>query len=144
FSGADKEDGDLAWAETVMLELGCPIEPAPAQELDLRLGAVKDELSYMIEAGVPALIIDPSCKILRKGFASHYRYRRERVGNTERASDKPEKNDFSHPHDALQYWLLGKKGRYGAITGTRGSGLAGHAAAAGANSGTVIIRDGGF
>lgn len=144
FSGADKEDGDLAWAETVMLELGCPIEPAPAQELDLRLGAVKDELSYMIEAGVPALIIDPSCKILRKGFASHYRYRRERVGNTERTSDKPEKNDFSHPHDALQYWLLGKKGRYGAITGTRGSGLAGHAAAAGANSGTVIIRDGGM
>ncbi|MFA7504238.1 MAG: hypothetical protein WCZ28_06030, partial [Burkholderiaceae bacterium] len=68
FSGADKEDGDLAWAETVMLELGCPIEPAPAQELDLRLGAVKDELSYMIEAGVPALTIDPSCKLLRKGF----------------------------------------------------------------------------
>ncbi|MFA7504291.1 MAG: hypothetical protein WCZ28_06295, partial [Burkholderiaceae bacterium] len=117
---------------------------APAQELDLRLGAVKDELSYMIEAGVPALTIDPSCKLLRKGFASHYRYRKERVGSLERTSDKPEKNDWSHPHDALQYWLLGKKGRYGAITGTRGSGLAGRAGAAGASTGTVIIRDGGM
>jgi hypothetical protein len=121
FAGADREAGDLAWAETVMHELGCPIEPAPSNELDLRLGAVKDELAYSIEAGVPALIIDPSCRLLRKGFASHYRYRKEHVGNTTRTSDKPEKNDWSHPHDALQYWLLGKKGRYGAIAGRRGA-----------------------
>lgn len=139
FTGADREGGDLAWAETVALELGCPVLPAPSNELDLRLGAVKDELSYSIEAGVPALVVDPSCRLLRKGFASHYRYRRERVGSLERTSDKPDKNDWSHPHDALQYWLLGKKGRYGAIAGRPKQGQA--SAPAG---GPVVIRDGGM
>ncbi len=138
FNGADKEGGDLAWAETCMIELGCPIQPAPSNELDLRIGAVKEELSYSIEANVPALVIDPRCRMVRKGFASHYRFRKERVGTSERTSDQPEKNDYSHPHDALQYWVLGKKGRYGAIAG------AGHAkggrAVAPAAGGSVVMK----
>lgn len=119
-TGADREDGDLAWAETVAAELGLAIQPVETNELDPRLTAVRDELTYMIGPGEPALIVSgPDCPMLRKGFASHYRYKREKVGNTERTSDKPEKNDWSNPHDALQYALLGKKGRYGAIEGRR-------------------------
>ena len=137
FNGADKEGGDLAWAETCMIELGCPIQPAPSNELDLRIGAVKEELSYSIEANVPALVIDPRCRMVRKGFASHYRFRKERVGTTERTSDQPEKNDYSHPHDALQYWVLGKKGRYGAIAGA-GHAKGAHAAPPAASSSVVM------
>lgn len=118
--GADREGGDLAWGETVAAELGITILPTETNEIDPRLTAVKDELTYMIGPGEPALIISgPDCPMLRKGFASHYRYKKERVGNTERTSDLPEKNDYSNPHDALQYGLLGRKGRYGAIVGRR-------------------------
>jgi hypothetical protein len=129
FTGADKENNELAWAETVMDELasdaeGLPqlqvlIEPAPSNEIGLRLDAVRDELQYMIDGDTPALLISPVAKILRKGFAGSYKYKREQVGNTTRTSDKPLKDEFSHVQDALQYLILGDKGRYGAVEAVR-------------------------
>ncbi len=116
FDGADKEANDFAWAETVSAVLGMPILPAPSNEVGLRLQAVTDELTYMIAPNVPAIIIDRTgCPMLRKGFASHYRYANQRIGNTVTTSDRPEKGDYSNPHDALQYWLLGHKGRHGVV-----------------------------
>lgn len=151
FSGSDQESGELAWAERVMLEMGLPVLPTETNEIDPRLEAVRDELTYMIDGDTPALLISPRCKTIRKGFASHYRYHKERVGNSERTSDKPEKNDYSHPHDALQYALLGKKGRYGVVGQKRGKrdpaaearerALA-EQSAAGEKKG--VVRDGGM
>ena len=116
FAGSDKESGDLAWAETLGQMLGVPALPAPSNEIGLRLDAVRDELVYRIDGETPALTLSrQDCPMLRKGFASHYRYRKEQVGTTTRTSDKPDKTDESHPHDALQYLLLGKKGRFGVL-----------------------------
>ncbi len=119
FTGADQEGGELAWAEIVAAELGIPILPAPSNEISLRLDSVRDDLTYHIDGNTPALLISRRCKMLRKGFASHYRYQHQRVGNLQKTSDKPEKNDYSNPHDALQYLELGDKGRYGVISGHR-------------------------
>lgn len=122
FYGADKEAGESAWAESVSAALEVPIEPAPTNELDPRLNAVRDELTHMIDGQTPALIINADlCPILRKGFTSHYRYKRQFVGGREAHGDKPEKNDWSNVHDGLQYGLLGVKGRYGAIVSPRAS-----------------------
>jgi hypothetical protein len=42
--------------------------------------------------------------MLRKGFLGRYQYRCVKVsGSAERYHDEPEKNEYSHPHDALQY-----------------------------------------
>jgi hypothetical protein len=127
FTGADKEGGELAWAEIVAGELGIPILPAPSNEISIRLDAVRDDLTYHIDGNTPALLISPRCKMLRKGFASHYRYAIQRVGGLPKTSDKPEKNDWSNPHDALQYLELGDKGRYGVVSGQK-PGQAGQAA----------------
>jgi hypothetical protein len=138
FYGADKEGGEMAWAEIVSAELQIPILPAPSNEISLRLDAVRDDLSYHIDGITPGLLISPVCRMLRKGFASHYRYRVERVGGTTKTSDKPEKNDWSNPHDALQYLELGDKGRYGVISGER-PGKA--AATATGSGGCSMIRN---
>ena len=45
--------------------------------------------------------------MLRKGFAGGYHYRRLKVAGDERYHDEPNKNEFSHVHDALQYALSG-------------------------------------
>ena len=127
FYGADKEGGELAWAEILTGELGIPILPAPSNEISIRLDAVRDDLSYHIDGNTPGLLISSRCKMLRKGFASHYRYAIQRVGGLPKTSDKPEKNDWSNPHDALQYLELGDKGRYGVVSG-RKPGEAGQAA----------------
>ena len=56
--------------------------------------------------GNAGFLIDPRCKELIKGFEGGYAYRRIQVSG-ERYDDRPEKNHFSHIHDALQYLMLG-------------------------------------
>lgn len=70
-------------------------------------------VSYMIQLsdGQPCFQLSPKCKMLRRGFLGGYRYERVKVPGEERFKDQPEKNKFSHPHDALQYLALrAKKG----------------------------------
>jgi hypothetical protein len=59
----------------------------------------------MVE-GKPALLIDRRCPTLIKGFEGGYAYKRMEVSG-ERYADKPDKNMFSHVHDAAQYLFLG-------------------------------------
>jgi hypothetical protein len=119
WGGADSEVGELAWVETLQAELGIVIQPAPSNEIALRTDAVAEELAHMIDAHTPAIVLSRACAMLRKGFVSHYRYSVQKVGNSTTTSPKPEKNDWSHPHDALQYLLLGSKGRYAVISGDK-------------------------
>jgi hypothetical protein len=134
FGGVDKQDGELGWAEIVSAEMGIEILPAPTQEIDLRLQAVKDELTFMVDGNTPALSVSPWCPMLRKGFASHYMFEKRRVEQSQ--SRVPIKNVYANPQDALQYGLLGEKGRYGVISGSRAAG----ADAAFAAAGNVKIR----
>lgn len=140
FAGADKEAGELAWAETIQSELQVPVVPAPSNEIGLRLDAVREELNFNLDATTPAFVVSPRCTVLRKALVSHYRYRRELVAGTQRFSDKPEKNDWSHPADALQYLLLGSKGRHAVV----GSGRERRRPQAGASKGSTTIQDGGW
>ncbi len=50
---------------------------------------------------IDGLIIDPSCIRLINGFVGGYHYKE--IGVSGRYQEKPEKNKFSHVHDALQY-----------------------------------------
>ena len=70
-----------------------------------RRGSVAWFLSKLI-GGQPALLLDPCCVMLRKGFNGGYKYRRVQVVGEERYTDEPVKNGYSHPHDGLQYVAL--------------------------------------
>jgi hypothetical protein len=118
FTGADTENGDLAWAQTVSEHLGITLMPAPTNELAPRMDGVRQLLTHSIERE-PAFLLSPSCKMLRKGFNSHYRYKKI-AGAGERTGPKPEKNEFSNPHDALQYLVLDIFGLHGVIRGEPG------------------------
>jgi hypothetical protein len=60
--------------------------------------------------GAPSVQLSPNCKTLRKGFNGAYKYRRLQIAGEERFTEKPDKNEFSHPHDALQYVALRLRG----------------------------------
>ena len=79
--------------------------PTHSNSVDLRIEAVSSQLTKMVE-GKPALLIDRRCSTLIKGFEGGYAYKRMEVSG-ERYSDKPDKNMFSHVHDAAQYLFLG-------------------------------------
>lgn len=79
--------------------------PAPSNSVDLRIESVSSQLTKMSE-GKPAFLLDRRCSMLIKGFEGGYSYKRMEVSG-ERYADKPDKNMYSHVHDALQYMLLG-------------------------------------
>ncbi len=80
--------------------------PAPTNDITTRLETVESLLSKMID-GRPAILISPTCLNIIKGFESGYCYKRIQVSGDERYKDVPDKNRYSHPHDALQYLLCG-------------------------------------
>ena len=71
----------------------------PSNDPDKRISAVERLLAQQVE-GKAMLLIDRKCVQLIKGFRSGYRYKVKKNGEME---DKPDKNEFSHIHDALQY-----------------------------------------
>jgi hypothetical protein len=107
--GADRSMGELAWMETLSLALSVTIMPAPSNEIGIRLDGVRGLLTRMIDAHTPMLLLAPGCKMLRKGFVSHYVNKKVSSGSTEVI--KPFKNKFADVQDALQYAVLGMRGR---------------------------------
>ena len=80
--------------------------PTETNDPILRIGGVEATMTRMIE-GLSGLLIDQKCKMLIKGFDGGYHYRRLAVSGQEKFEDAPNKNKFSHVHDALQYMMLG-------------------------------------
>lgn len=81
---------------------GLKIRAAKSNAWLPRRGSVAWFLSKLT-SGKPLFVIDPVCKVLRKGFNGGYKYRRIQVIGEERYTEEPMKNSYSHPHDALQY-----------------------------------------
>jgi hypothetical protein len=84
---------------------GLAAGPARTNDFIARREAVAGFLNAG-EPGAPGLVLSPSCRLLRKGFLSGYRYERVQVAGDERYKDAPVKNMYSHIHDALQYAAL--------------------------------------
>lgn len=65
-------------------------------------------VEHMLNMEAGGLLVSPSCEILIRGFTNEYRYRRLRSGGSigSAYTPQPEKNEASHPHDALQYAAL--------------------------------------
>lgn len=90
----------------ILQAAGIPIRPANTNDFTIRREAVVEPLSRIID-GRPGLVIDPRCKVLRKGMAGAYCYRRVAMPGGDRYQDKPDKGIYSHVCEALQYGMLG-------------------------------------
>jgi hypothetical protein len=111
FYGGDDED--LSWALTFGKEFKKRVKPSPVRgnRLSPRLEAVRGCLTTNV-GSKPGIVISPTCKHLRRGFNNGYVIQRVRLSNgTGRWKDEPDKNDFSHVHDAGQYLVCGFKKR---------------------------------
>lgn len=99
-AGDSRSQTDEKTCYEIMRAKGIRIEAGEESPI-ARIEAVKKPLNTMIQ-GKPGFFIHPRCKVLLKGFRGKYRYRRLNTVD-ERYTDKPEKNEYSHIHDALQY-----------------------------------------
>ncbi len=61
--------------------------------------------------GTPSLLVSSACKMLIAGFNGDYCYRKQRTSDgSSKYSEKADKNEYSHIHDALQYLVVGATG----------------------------------
>lgn len=73
---------------------------------NIRRESLAAPLERMID-GQPGLIVDPSCKTIRKGLSSKYIYKRLQVVGDEKFHEKPDKNFWSHICEAAQHAMVG-------------------------------------
>ncbi len=105
--GSDHDE--TCWLDIVKATTAWPLRPSPVPGNNLtdRFEAVRSPLTRLV-GGKPGIIISPTCKVLRKGMNSGYRYKRvARSGSTDIFHDVPEKTFQSHICEALQYLLCG-------------------------------------
>lgn len=103
-AGANRSQTDERTCFQELLEAGILTEPANTNDFVPRRESVAFFLNRLA-SGEPAFLLSPQCRMLRKGFLGGYRYERLKVAG-ERYRDRPVKDKFSHPHDALQYLCL--------------------------------------
>lgn len=99
-AGMSRSESDERTCFEILHGKGIQVEPGN-QSLTMRLECVKFPLNSLI-SGVPAFLIHPQCKVLRKGYQGRYQFRRMQTSQ-ERYIDKPDKNSYSHIQDANQY-----------------------------------------
>jgi hypothetical protein len=106
-SGDSRAQTDEITPFQIMRANGVPARPAPSNDPMLRREAVVASMKALAMDGKPGFLLSPKCRILRKGMAGGYYYKRVQVSGEERYQDKAEKNKFSHVCEGLQYLFLG-------------------------------------
>lgn len=101
----DTRDAEDNTVFDILKGVGILGKAAPTNELTVRIDAVNGTF-MRIERGEPSILIHPDCKVLRRACLDGYRYPKLKVLG-DRYGDKPEKNQWSHVAEALQYLLLG-------------------------------------
>ena len=101
-AGAQRSQTDLRSPFDVLAELGMSTEPASSNTLQVRWDNVRNLLTTWYDQK-PLFQLHPRCKYTRKGFISGYSLRRLQVIGDEKYASVPDKNIYSHVHEALQY-----------------------------------------
>ena len=114
--------GDQATEMTafkVMRSEGFVVSPAQTNNVLARRLSISRPLREICIDGNPRLMISPKAKVTRKGLRGGFCYRRIQVSGSERYTEMPDKNRFSHPVEAAEYGLMGL-GEYHEATKTPG------------------------
>lgn len=106
-AGVQRSQTDERTCFQLLEEYGFNAQPAETNNSMARLEAVRWWLSRLVGKGQPAMLISPHCKTLIKGYETGYSYRQLNVSGEEKYTETPDKNRYSHPHDANQYLCLG-------------------------------------
>jgi len=106
-AGEQRAQTDERTPFDILSAVGIEAEPAHTNDYTIRRETFAMNLSRMTFTGEPGIVIGPNCKMLRKGLAGGYKFRRVQVSGEEKYVEKPDKNIYSHICEAAQYLLLG-------------------------------------
>ena len=101
-AGASRSATDEKTCIQILNECGIPTKPCHTNSPVARQEAVRYFLAKMID-GEPGLLVGSGCETIRKGFQGRYCFKKSSVSFGETYTGEVLKNEFSHPHDAVQY-----------------------------------------
>ena len=106
------DTGEQATEDTalrIMRASGFPMmQPCESNSPALRRAAIaRPAMRNCIGDGKPALLVSPKAKMIRKGLMGGFCYRRMKIADSERYTDLPDKNVYSHPVEGLEYGMMG-------------------------------------
>lgn len=96
-----RSQNDAVTAAQIIADAGLPFRAAATNNPLARREAV---IGFLRK--VNGFQLSPVCKVARKGFISHYCFEKKRAAQSDIFKEKPEKNFWSHIHDAIQYGCL--------------------------------------
>lgn len=122
-AGFYKQNTDeRTYADILAAKANVKVKPAPVLRTAPRIAAVESMLLRLVAGGKPALLVSPTCKMLIKGFAGGYKYKRLKASGTARYAPEPDKSmRYADVHDAKQYLVCGL-GEYKKMVGREGHG----------------------
>jgi hypothetical protein len=91
----------------IMRAAGIPAQPCSTNNPDLRRASIANPARRICMDGKPGLQVSPKAKMVRKGLMGGFCYRRMKIAGSERYTDLPDKNMYSHPVEACEYALMG-------------------------------------
>lgn len=113
-SGANQNQSDdnscIKELKAIFKEDGYYIKTARTNDPIQRINALSEVLSQYPD-GEPLFEVDPSCKWIIEGIRSKYRFAKKQ-GTSGSFHDRPDKNEWSHIIEALQYGVLFITGKY--------------------------------
>lgn len=106
-SGSNKNQSNSETPFQIMRAAGIPCQPTESNDPLKRRAALEVPMKEMCMDGKPRFIVLPKASMIRKGLQGGFCYRRVQTSG-ERYSDQPDKNEYSHPVEALEYALQGE------------------------------------
>jgi len=91
----------------ILRAAGIPAKACHSNNPDLRRASVSNPALRICMDGKPGLQVSPKAKMVRKGLMGGFCYRRMKIAGSERYTDLPDKNQYSHPVESLEYALMG-------------------------------------
>lgn len=86
---------------------GWNFQPAPSQDINIRIDAIKQPMGRYID-GKPGILIHRRCSTLIQALSGQWKYRRMNVTGVEKYAETPDKSHpFSDAGDGLGYGLSG-------------------------------------
>lgn len=112
-AGAAQAEENATWNRNVAKAAGFRIRPQlqGANRLQPRLEAVRAALDAPLHHGQPGLLIDPSCRMLIRGFEARYVWKDEVDASGDKRKVPDKSLTEANVMDALQYLLLSKHRR---------------------------------
>ena len=105
-SGDNRSQSDSSTPFKILRANGVNAFPASSNDPLLRRSALDRVLTRTVK-GRPGFVVSPRCKVIRKGLAGGFHYKRVAVSGQEgKFRDVPDKNIFSHVCEALEYGIM--------------------------------------